>query len=199
MGLPKDLELVGDNFTNAATALYIAYLIAEVPTGRSPHLSSSWNALISIFEGYILQMIPPGKWLGINVILWGIVTASIASISSYRGLLVTRILLGIFEAALSPCLMFIIGKSLTGSSFQILSFIMRRDVVHATGSCPSIWRLVLRTGCGADLRGSCFFRKFTLSKFVIDLDHITLYYRASSRLPGTPLQDGESCLSSWEL
>ena len=137
MGLPKDLKLVGNNFTNAATSLYIAYLIAEVPTGWSSHLSIFWSALISIFEGYILQMIPPRKWLGINVILWGIVTASTASISSYHGLLVIRILLGVFEAALSPCLMFIIGNGLAGPCSQILLFIMRRDVVHATGSRPS--------------------------------------------------------------
>ena len=33
MGLPKDLKLKGNNFTNAATAFFIAYLIAEVPNG----------------------------------------------------------------------------------------------------------------------------------------------------------------------
>lgn len=33
MGLPKDLELGGNDFTNAATAFFIAYLIAEVPNG----------------------------------------------------------------------------------------------------------------------------------------------------------------------
>lgn len=31
MGLPKDLKLKGNNFSNAATAFFIAYLIAEVP------------------------------------------------------------------------------------------------------------------------------------------------------------------------
>lgn len=34
MGLNKDLKLKGNNFSNAATAFFIAYLIAEVPTGR---------------------------------------------------------------------------------------------------------------------------------------------------------------------
>jgi hypothetical protein len=31
MGLPKDLKLTGNDFTNVATAFFIAYLIAEVP------------------------------------------------------------------------------------------------------------------------------------------------------------------------
>ena len=44
MGLPKDLKLHGDDFTNAATAFFIAYLIAEIPNGRS--LRNSCDALI---------------------------------------------------------------------------------------------------------------------------------------------------------
>ena len=35
MGLNKDLKLTGNDFTNAATAFFIAYLIAEVPNGGS--------------------------------------------------------------------------------------------------------------------------------------------------------------------
>lgn len=35
MGLNKDLKLKGNNFSNAATAFFIAYLIAEIPNGRS--------------------------------------------------------------------------------------------------------------------------------------------------------------------
>ena len=40
MGLNKDLKLKGNNFTNAATAFFIAYLVAEVPNGtpRPPFL-----------------------------------------------------------------------------------------------------------------------------------------------------------------
>lgn len=33
MGLNKNLKLEGNDFTNAATAFFIAYLIAEVPNG----------------------------------------------------------------------------------------------------------------------------------------------------------------------
>lgn len=34
MSLPEDLKLVGNQFTWAATAFSIAYLIAEIPTGK---------------------------------------------------------------------------------------------------------------------------------------------------------------------
>ena len=33
MGLPKQLQLQGNDFSNAATAFFIAYLIAEIPNG----------------------------------------------------------------------------------------------------------------------------------------------------------------------
>lgn len=34
MGLPKDLKLKGNDFSNSATAFFIAYLVAEVPNGK---------------------------------------------------------------------------------------------------------------------------------------------------------------------
>lgn len=38
MGITKDLNLVGNNFSNVASAFFIAYLIAEVPNGRFPSI-----------------------------------------------------------------------------------------------------------------------------------------------------------------
>ena len=46
MGLSKDLRLVGNDFSNASTFFFIAYLIAEIP------------------NGLILNKVPAGKWLG---------------------------------------------------------------------------------------------------------------------------------------
>jgi hypothetical protein len=34
MGIKKDLNLVGNDFSNTATWFFIAYLIAEVPNGK---------------------------------------------------------------------------------------------------------------------------------------------------------------------
>jgi hypothetical protein len=43
MGMNKDLKLVGNDFTNAATSLYIATLVAELATGKpSPSPQLSW-------------------------------------------------------------------------------------------------------------------------------------------------------------
>ncbi|KAJ7439500.1 allantoate permease [Mycena latifolia] len=97
MGLNTDVRLAGNNFNNVGSATYIANLVAELPTG------------------YIVQKIPPGKWLGANIILWGIVTACTAAVTNYHGLLACRIMIGILEAATPPCLMLITSMWYTKS------------------------------------------------------------------------------------
>ncbi|KAL8946603.1 MAG: hypothetical protein Q9222_007023 [Ikaeria aurantiellina] len=97
MGLNKELKLKANEFSNAATWFFIAYLIAEVP------------------NGIILQRIPVAKWLGANVVLWGIATACTAAAHNYVTLLTARIFLGIFEAAIAPCLILISSQWYTKS------------------------------------------------------------------------------------
>ncbi|CAM6119286.1 unnamed protein product [Calypogeia fissa] len=97
MGLTKDLKLRGDDFSNAATALYIAFLVSEVP------------------NGFLLQRVPVAKWLGGTMIVWGIVTACTAATKDYTGLLTVRIFLGVFEASTAPCLMLISSQWYTRS------------------------------------------------------------------------------------
>ncbi|KAJ7291437.1 major facilitator superfamily domain-containing protein [Mycena rebaudengoi] len=97
MGINQELRLQGNNFNNAASAMYIANLVAEVPTG------------------FIVQKVRPGKWLAINIMLWGIATACSAAITNYHGLLACRIFIGVFEAATTPCLMLITGMWYTKS------------------------------------------------------------------------------------
>ncbi|CAG8274428.1 unnamed protein product [Penicillium olsonii] len=97
MGIKKDLNLVGNDFSNTATWFFIAYLIAEVP------------------NVYFLQKAPPAKWLGGNVFLWGVAAAASAGAQNYRGLLVARIFLGIFEATVGPSLMLLSSQYYTRS------------------------------------------------------------------------------------
>ncbi|KAL3421352.1 major facilitator superfamily transporter [Phlyctema vagabunda] len=97
MGINKQLKLTKNDFSNVGSAFFIAYLIAEIPTG------------------YILQKYPAGKWLGINVTLWGVSCAAAAGAFNYHSLLASRIMLGIFEAAIAPCLMLISSQYYTKS------------------------------------------------------------------------------------
>lgn len=58
-------------------------------------------------EAYFLQKVSAPKWLGVNVILWGLATACTAAAHDYNSLLAARIFLGTFEAAISPSLILI--------------------------------------------------------------------------------------------
>ncbi|PLB52387.1 putative allantoate permease [Aspergillus steynii IBT 23096] len=95
MGMKVDLGLKGNNFSDAASAFFIAYLVAEVP------------------NVYLLQKVPPAKWLGINVALWGVAAAASAGAKDYPTLLTSRIFLGIFEATVGPSLMLLSSQYYT--------------------------------------------------------------------------------------
>ncbi|KAK0630395.1 major facilitator superfamily domain-containing protein [Bombardia bombarda] len=97
MGIKDDLHLVGNDLSNLATFVFVALLIFEVP------------------NIYALQMVPAAKWLGLNVTLWGIATASGAAAHNYQTLLVSRIFLGIFEATIGPSLLLISSQWYTKS------------------------------------------------------------------------------------
>lgn len=114
MGLTPNLKLKGNDFSNTATAFFAAYLIAEIPTGESPIPTESSHSSDDLTV-FILNKVPAGKWLGINVILWGIATACTAAAHDYHTLLATRIFLGIFEAPVAPCMMLISSQWYTKS------------------------------------------------------------------------------------
>ncbi|KAL2017776.1 hypothetical protein VTK56DRAFT_1694 [Thermocarpiscus australiensis] len=97
MGLQKDLNLTGNDFSNIATFLFVGLLCFEVP------------------NIYFLQAVPASKWLGLNVILWGMATACGAAAHNYQTLLVSRVFLGIFEATIAPSLMLISSQWYTKS------------------------------------------------------------------------------------
>lgn len=89
MGLAKDTNLIGNQFSWLPTAFFIAYMFAEFP------------------QGFFLQKFAPSVVLGVNVTIWGITTACTAACNDFASLMVVRILLGISEAAISPCLLLI--------------------------------------------------------------------------------------------
>lgn len=86
MGLETDLHLASNQFADMATYFFVAFALAEVP------------------QGFLLQRYPVSLVLGANVLLWGIVVACTAATHNYGELLALRLLLGIFEGAITPAL-----------------------------------------------------------------------------------------------
>ena len=85
MGLQKDLKLQGEDYSNAASALFIASLVFEFP------------------NIYIINKVPPAKWLAGNCVLWGIATACMAATHNAKSLIACRVFIGIFVRDLLPC------------------------------------------------------------------------------------------------
>ncbi|KAK9367535.1 major facilitator superfamily domain-containing protein [Lipomyces kononenkoae] len=89
MGIRKNLTT--SEYSNLGTIFYVGYIVSEPITS------------------YLMQRFPIGKYLGINVTLWGIVVACHAACNTYAPLMVIRVLLGIFEACVAPSLVLITG------------------------------------------------------------------------------------------
>ncbi|KAF4469660.1 MFS transporter ACS family allantoate permease [Fusarium albosuccineum] len=71
-------------FSWLTTCIYIAVLVVEYPTNL------------------IIQRVPISKYLGINIMCWGVVLACHAACRSFTSLVVVRTLLGMFEACCQP-------------------------------------------------------------------------------------------------
>lgn len=71
--------------------------------------------ILTLCAAYFLQVVPAGKWLGANVVLWGVATACGGAAHDYRSLLVSRIFLGVFEATIGPSLLLISSQYYTKS------------------------------------------------------------------------------------
>ncbi|CUS25234.1 LAQU0S43e00100g1_1 [Lachancea quebecensis] len=89
MGIKKNLH--GDQFSDLGTIFYVGYLAAEP------------------LSGVLIQKLPVGKFLGLNVTLWGAVVCFHAATTTFPGLMAVRVLLGVFEASVAGCLIVITG------------------------------------------------------------------------------------------
>lgn len=89
MGLLSDTKMRTNQFSNLTLAFYVTYLFFELPTG------------------YLMQRLPTAKYLGFNVMLWGLMTTLNCSAKNFGGLMTLRVLLGCFESAIAPALILI--------------------------------------------------------------------------------------------
>ncbi|KAG7094126.1 hypothetical protein E1B28_007738 [Marasmius oreades] len=102
-GIEKDLHLVGFDYNIALTVFYIFYIAAEIPSNLALKHFGSW-------------------WLAAMVTTFGIVAIGTAFVTSFAGLLVTRVLLGIAE-----------GGTLSGLTYLLSRYYRRSELVLRIG------------------------------------------------------------------
>ncbi|TRM67974.1 major facilitator superfamily domain-containing protein [Schizophyllum amplum] len=86
MGFP----ITGQEYNLVSMAFYLGFLVWEFPTV------------------YISQKMRVGKYLGVNIVLWGIVLMLHAAGTSFGAIFALRILLGMLESCVAPILILII-------------------------------------------------------------------------------------------
>ncbi|KAG6813482.1 hypothetical protein H0H92_010507 [Tricholoma furcatifolium] len=79
------------HYNLVSLAFYVGFLIWEFPTV------------------YISQKLPVAKYLGVNIVLWGIVLMLHAVATSFGAFFALRVLLGMLESCVSPLLILIIS------------------------------------------------------------------------------------------
>ncbi|KAH7014549.1 allantoate permease [Microdochium trichocladiopsis] len=89
MGMRKDTNITGDQYSQLAMLFYVTYLAFEFP------------------GAYLVQRLPTAKFLSFIVCAWGLMVACNAAAYNWGGLASLRVLLGVFEASVAPCLMLI--------------------------------------------------------------------------------------------
>ncbi|KAL1861093.1 hypothetical protein Plec18170_001608 [Paecilomyces lecythidis] len=90
-GLPKDINLVGNQFGTATTLLFATYVPLEGPVA------------------VLLKVIGPKPLMTFSALSWGLVSLGMSFIKDYRALYACRLLIGLFEAGLIPCINVYLG------------------------------------------------------------------------------------------
>ncbi|KDN47008.1 MFS general substrate transporter [Tilletiaria anomala UBC 951] len=92
LGFQNDLQFSGADYSWLGSIFYFGYLFATP------------------VHGILFQKLPLGRYLAACIILWGTVLALHAAAFNYAGLVVCRLFLGIFEAAVTPGFIMITGR-----------------------------------------------------------------------------------------
>ncbi|KAH6695453.1 allantoate permease, partial [Plectosphaerella plurivora] len=88
-GLQDDTGLVGQQYSWLGSIFYFGYLFWEAP------------------NLYLMTRIPVGRYIGVCLVLWGIALCLMAVCHNFAGLAAIRFMLGVFEAAVLPCMMIV--------------------------------------------------------------------------------------------
>ncbi|KAK0653825.1 putative transporter C11D3.18C [Lasiodiplodia hormozganensis] len=90
-GMPDELGLVGNQYGNAVTLLYATYVPFELPVA------------------VLLKIIGPKYLITFCAAAWGLVCLATGFVQNWQGLYTCRLLIGLFEAGLIPCINVYLG------------------------------------------------------------------------------------------
>ncbi|KAF8252198.1 MFS general substrate transporter [Wilcoxina mikolae CBS 423.85] len=86
--LETELKITDEQYVISLMLFLIAYALFEVPSN------------------YYLKLMTPSKWIAFLMMSWGAITTGTGGVKNFPGLMITRFLLGVFEAGLFPGLVY---------------------------------------------------------------------------------------------
>ena len=88
-GLPEDLNLNDTQYQTCVSILFVGYILMQVPS----------NMILGRIKW-------PGIYINVAMAMWGVVSACMAAVHSYSGLLLARFFIGFVEAVFFPGALF---------------------------------------------------------------------------------------------
>ena len=144
LGIMEDANLNSSQYNWLSSIFYLGYLLAEWP------------------QNWALQRFPVGRWLSLNLVIWGVILLLHIPCSSFASLFVVRFLLGVAEACIVPAFLLVLSMFFTydeqavlmpcmwaiGNSSPITSGLLSYGVLFIdTGSfSPWKWFMVISGG-----------------------------------------------------
>ncbi|KAJ7056785.1 pantothenate transporter liz1 [Mycena amicta] len=110
-GMKEDLNINGNEYTFMGTCYTIAYALMQVPSTM------------------IIQKVRPSYYLAFCEIGWGVWTFAQAGATSSQQMYAFRFMVGLFESAFFPCLLYLMGSWYTKTELA-----KRLAIFHLTGS-----------------------------------------------------------------
>jgi MFS transporter, ACS family, allantoate permease len=146
-------HITTDEYNWLGTVFYLGYLAFEFP------------------QNMALQRFPAGKWLSLNIIIWGIALCLHAACKNFTGLVIVRLILGICEGSITAGFILVSGMFYTrkeqttrvGYWFlmngvaQIIAGFIGFAVLHVKSDTIEAWQwLMIVTGALTFLLGIFF-------------------------------------------
>ncbi|KAK4703906.1 hypothetical protein P7C70_g2317, partial [Phenoliferia sp. Uapishka_3] len=123
LGLQKDLALTSKQYSNCLAIYFVTYIVSEVPATL------------------VLKFITPKIWLPLLTGLWGLLAAMMGVVTSYKGLLAVRALLGALEGGLLPGMVLYLSML-----YKRDEMALRMGLVYSSASLSGAFGGLLATG-----------------------------------------------------
>ncbi|KAK9236288.1 major facilitator superfamily domain-containing protein [Lipomyces kononenkoae] len=125
--LTEDLNLKGGQYNTAISILFCGYLIGQIPSNM------------------VLTRVRPSLYLAGFTMIWSVISALMAVVRDYKGLLLTRFFLGFVEAPFYPGALYLLSVFYTKKELSLRIALFYTGNIAANAFCGLIAAAVFAT------------------------------------------------------